>query len=71
MSDISILPAAHECPDCGTTCEAVVTYDPTMCERVDAWLCPDCEAHFYRETHGSVRLRGLAKHLSSLRRGND
>jgi hypothetical protein len=61
----SILSPAHTCEECGATCEACVTYDPNLCERVTAWWCPSCDRKFYREEEdtGEVGLLGVARRL--------
>jgi len=48
-----------ECDECGHSCKASTTWDPTLCEEVRSWKCPneDCGQEFYRENmHGDDRL---------------
>lgn len=65
MSDYlpSILSSAYECEECGAECEAGITYDPEMRERVDCWRCPSCGAKFYRDEGDGVRFHGVARVL--------
>jgi len=43
------LPDPYKCDDCNSTCEAAVTFDPTLCEPVKCWTCSNCGSTFYRE----------------------
>jgi len=53
----SYLYGKFECEECGRACEASTTYDPTLCEEVRSWHCPDCQTDFYRQNmHGDDRL---------------